>query len=231
MIIMIKNYISFSLTLWIILGNSHVIAQDEGLGEHNKANIHMHRSSIDELVNAFDSPSRSEWQQPDKVISLFGDLHEKKIVDLGAGSGYFTLRLAAKGAHVIAADVNDDFQEIIKEKLNSEELKTLSPSIELRKVPYDDPDLEENEADGILVVNTWHHIDNRKDYMNKVLIGIREGGRIIIVDFKLGVPGGPPDSHRLGLEKALEEIRDLDFQEIQVDTSMLERQYVIIGIK
>jgi SAM-dependent methyltransferase len=228
-----KNDLIHILTFLLVSGLSFTYswAQDEGIHEENEANRYMNRNSIESLVNAFDSPDRAEWQQPDKVIAVFGDVNEQKIMDLGAGSGYFTLRLAAKGAYVIAADVNDDFQEIIEEKLENEDLKELSKNIELRKVAYDDPSLGIEEVDGILVVNTWHHIDNRAAYMKKAIKGIKDGGKIVIVDFKLGVRGGPPDSHRLGLADAMSEIENLDFKEILVDTSLLERQYVIIGIK
>jgi len=208
-----------------------VHGQEEGKQEENKANQYMSQSSIESLVNAFDSPNRVNWQQPDKVIALFGDVSKLKIMDLGAGSGYFTLRLAAKGARVIAADVSDNFQEIMHEKLENEDFKELSDIIELRKIPYDNPGLSNEEVDGILIVNAWHHIDNRRPYMEKTLKGVKKGGKIIIVDFKLGVSGGPPDSHKLGLEQALDEIKDLDFYEILVDTELLERQYIIIGIK
>lgn len=206
-------------------------AQDEGKHNENEANQYMHRNSIESLVNAFDSPDRAKWQQPDKVIAVFGDINGRKIMDLGAGSGYFTLRLAAKGAKVIAADVNDSFQEVIQEKLENDDFQELSAKIELRKVAYNDPGLEIQEVDGILVVNTWHHIDDRHSYMKKAIKGVKDGGKIVIVDFKLGVPGGPPDSHRLGLADAIKEIDNLNFTEIQVDTLMLERQYIIIGVK
>ena len=228
-----KNKLFYILTIHLFFGLSitYSSAQDEGKHSENEANQFMNRSSIESLVSAFDSPDRAEWQQPDKVIAVFGDVNEQKIMDLGAGSGYFTLRLAAKGAYVIAADVNDNFQEVIEEKLENEDLKELSKNIELRKVAYDDPNLGIEEVDGILVVNTWHHIDNRRAYMKKAIKGVKDGGKIVIVDFKLGVRGGPPDSHRLGLADAMSEIENLDFKEILVDTSLLERQYVIIGIK
>ena len=228
-----KNDLIHILAILLVSGLSFTYswAQDEVIHEENEANQYMHRNSIETLVNAFDSPDRTEWQQPDKVIAVFGDVNEQKIMDLGAGSGYFTLRLAAKGAYVIAADVNDNFQEVIEEKLENEDLKELSKNIELRKVAYDDPNLGIEEVDGILVVNTWHHIDNRRAYMKKAIKGVKDGGKIVIVDFKLGVPDGPPDSHKLGLADAMSEIENLDFKEILVDTSLLERQYVIIGIK
>ena len=226
-----KLILILSLLLFSGFSITGSMAQEEGKHEENEANRYMNRNSIESLVNAFDSPDRAEWQQPDKVIEVFGDVNGQKIMDLGAGSGYFSLRLAAKGAHVIAADVSASFQEVISEKLENEDFKELSHNIELRKVEYDDPKLKNGEVDGILVVNTWHHIDDRRSYMKKAMKGINDGGKIVIVDFKLGVRGGPPDSHKLGLQDAMMEIEGLDFKEIVVDTLMLERQYLIIGIK
>jgi SAM-dependent methyltransferase len=219
------------LLLLIELSHSNVTAQEEDICEENNANQYMNQSSIESLVNAFDSPDREKWQQPEKVIALFGNVTDKTILDLGAGSGYFTLRLAAKGAQVISADVSDNFQNVIQEKLTREDFKQLSPKIELRKVPYDGPGLDNEEVDGILIVNTWHHIDDRTNYMRKLLNGVKKGGKIIIVDFKLGIEHGPPDSHKLGLEDALEEIKDINFAEILVENDLLERQYILIGTK
>jgi ubiquinone/menaquinone biosynthesis C-methylase UbiE len=212
----------------IALSSVVIKAQENDEPDDNKANQLMFQNSIESLVESFDSPDRAHWQKPDDVIALFGEVKGKKIMDLGAGSGYFTLRLAAKGANVIAADVNNSFQEIIREKLEKDELKVLSDKIELRKVPYDHPGLTKEEVDGILLVNTWHHINDRRNYLKKTLPGLKGKGRIIIVDFKLGVSGGPPDSHKLGLDEAMGEIKDLDFSEIKIDTTLLPRQYIII---
>ena len=226
----LRSFLVFLFFMTYIYGGT-IVAQENEVHHENEANRYMHQSSIESLVNAFDSPGRAAWQKPDEVIALFGDVSKQKIMDLGAGSGYFSIRLAAKGAQVIAADVSDSFQEIIQDKLSKQDLKLLAENIELRKVPYDNPGLNKKEVNGILVVNTWHHIDGRRSYMKKALEGVKNGGKIIVVDFKLGVPGGPPDSHKLGLETAMDEIKDLAFTEITVDTTLLERQYIIIGIK
>ena len=203
----------------------------EGKGAENEANRYMNRASVDRLIDAFDAPERVEWQKPDEVIALFGDLEGKTIMDLGAGSGYFSFRLANHGAHVIAADVNDEFQESIREKLKQDDFKQLSGNVELRKVPYDNPNLKNGEADGLLVVNTYHHLDDRTEYMKNALEGIKEGGKIIIVDFKTGMPFGPPESHKLSLTDAVNEMLNVGFSRLIIDVGLLERQYVIIGEK
>ena len=77
------------LFLLLISGFSftNTMAQEEGKHEENEANQYMNRNSTETLVNAFDSPGRAEWQQPDKVIEVFGDVNGQKIMDLGAGIG------------------------------------------------------------------------------------------------------------------------------------------------
>ena len=224
-----KNRIYYlqAVLLIAMLIHFNILAQEDG-DSGNKANQYMNRINIESLVNAFDSPERAEWQRPEKVIALFGDVSNQKIMDLGAGSGYFSLRLAAKGARVIAADVDERFQEIIRKKLENKDLSVLAERVELRKIGYDNPGLEREEVDGILIVDTWHHIDNRNMYIKKALEGVKKGGKIIIVDYKKGVPGGPPENHKLGMEEAMKEFGDINVENIHTDTKMLERQYIIM---
>jgi 2-polyprenyl-3-methyl-5-hydroxy-6-metoxy-1,4-benzoquinol methylase len=204
---------------------------EKAKGPENEANLYMNRANVDRLIDAFDSPERAIWQKPQEVIALFGELEGKAIMDLGAGSGYFSFRLANYGAHVIAADVNDEFQQSIRKKLEEDEFKHLQKNIELRKVPYDNPGLQPGEVDGILIVNTYHHLDDRINYMKKALPGLKKGGKIIIVDYKTGVSFGPPESHKLSLTDAANEMLNVGFSRLIIDVSMLERQYVIIGEK
>jgi len=77
------------------------------------ANKHMNSTSFEDLVIRFDSPERDAYQQPAKVLEYIGDVTGKKILDIGAGTGYFAFKLAAKGAEVIAGDVDDRFQNFI----------------------------------------------------------------------------------------------------------------------
>ncbi|MEL6276996.1 MAG: methyltransferase domain-containing protein, partial [Bacteroidota bacterium] len=129
-------------------------ATQHGHGRHHggSANAYMHQSSIEELIQRFESPARGEHQRPEKVIEYLGEVEGKKIVDIGAGSGYFSVKLAEQGAQVIAADVNDGFQDFLKSRIQENDII----NIELRKVPFDSPDLKDNEVDMALIVNTYH---------------------------------------------------------------------------
>ena len=72
----------------------------------------------------------------------------------------------------ITNDVSDKFLNKIKNK--KEELKLTDKQLESRKVPYDSPQIKTDEADAVIIVNTYHHIEDRPEYFSKVLTGLKK---------------------------------------------------------
>lgn len=201
----------------------HAHEQDE-TKKTKTANEHMHQSSVEELIERFESPERDAYQQPQKVLDYLGDLEGKTIVDIGAGSGYFSVKLAAEGARVIAADVSDEFQEALKKRIEENDLE----NIELRKIPYDSPELAPGEVDMVLIVNTYHHIENRSDYFSKVLKGTKENGELVLIDFfKAELPVGPPVGHKISIDRVVTELKEAGYTQFDVNVDLLDYQYII----
>lgn len=202
-------------------------------GNENEANKHMHKNSIEELSKRFEDKERAVWQKPEEVIAMLGDLKGKTVLDIGAGTGYFTFKIADQGAHVIAADVNDDFQNFIA--LKKKELSYTDDQIALRKIPYDAPGLEREEVDVVIIVNTYHHIENRIPYFKQVLKGLRPNGVLMVVDFAKkefdeAVPG-PPVTMRITREQVQEELTQSGFTNFSIDTELLKFQYILMAYK
>ncbi len=190
----------------------------------NTANEYMHRSSTEHLIKNFESPARDAYQKPEKVLEYLGELEGKKIMDIGAGSGYFSVKLASKGARVIAADVNDEFQAALQKRIDDNKLE----NIELRKIPYDSPNLADEEVDMVLIVNTYHHIENRSDYFEKVKQGIKDGGELVVIDyFKKEIPVGPPVNHKVSLETVKRELEQAGYTQLDVNTELLPYQFIV----
>ena len=188
------------------------------------ANEYMHKSSMEQLIKRFESPERDAYQKPEKVLTYLGDISGKLIMDIGAGTGYFSVKLAEKGAKVIAADVNDDFQQFLKKRIKENKLQ----NIELRKIPYQSPKLKDKEVDMVLVVNTYHHIENRTDYFKKVKKGINEKGELIIIDFfKKETPVGPPSHHKIALDVVIAELKKAGFTQFEKEVKLLPYQFII----
>ena len=151
----------------LLLGMTSVAAAQNAAHQgHGGANAHMNQQSFEQLTASFDSTERDAWQKPATVLAALGDLRGKTVMDIGAGTGYFSFRLAEAGAHVIAADVDERFQEFIERKRVE---RGLTPAqLELRRIPYDSPALKTGEADMVIIVDTYHHIESRPAYFAKV---------------------------------------------------------------
>ncbi len=193
--------------------------------QHDSANEHMHRHDFEDLVKRFESPERDEYQKPDLVLAELGDVSGQKIMEIGAGTGYFSFKLHATGAHVIAADVDERFQAYIENKKDS---LNISDGLELRLVPFDNPLLEDNEVDRVLIANTYHHIENRSEYFKQVASGLKREGELIVIDFfKIKTPVGPPLRMRLSEKEVIDELTLAGFKSFAVNDSILPYQYII----
>ncbi|MTI22163.1 class I SAM-dependent methyltransferase, partial [Fulvivirga sp. RKSG066] len=107
--------------------------------------------SFQKLVEQYEAPDRAKWQNPELVIDKLGIVEGKVIADIGAGSGYFTFRLAQKGASVVAIDIDDRFLEHIENR--KAELNNINPElVTTRLSTEEDPLLESEELDVALLV-------------------------------------------------------------------------------
>jgi len=187
--------------------------------------------SAPKIVNELDDPDRDLWQMPDKVLALFGDLAGSKMADIGAGTGYFTFRMAAKGANVLAVDIDSNFLEYIAKAA----IELPSPDfgrIETRITGSETPSLLAGEVDGVLIVNTAYFLPDRPNYFRQIYQGLKKGGRLVVVDFK-SEPSvvTPPQQLWISSAKLENELRQAGFVVTKKDVDTLPHQYMILAIK
>jgi len=131
---------------------------------------------------AYEGFSRDSWQQPDRVIEELGLAPGDRVADLGSGSGYFTLRLARAvepTGKVYAVDVDEEMNEYLRQRVHDAGLD----NVEVILGEYEDPLLPDGEIDLVLIVNTYHHIQERLSYFRNLQTDLAPGGRVAIVDF------------------------------------------------
>lgn len=229
-----------AITLLTSCGNnqkkapSNLKEDDSKKQEVLKDNNHNHsahnfsdKHSVEQLSKRFESPERDDIEKPQHLLKIMGNIEGKTIMDIGAGTGYYSVKFAEKGAKVIAADVSDQFQSYLENRIKE---KSIS-NIVLRKVHYDNPMLNDSEVDIVFIANTYHHIANRIAYLEKVKKGLKNNGEIVILDYlDIDFPSevtAPPKKMRVSIDKVINELKQAGFAFFQIEAGNLPYHYVI----
>jgi SAM-dependent methyltransferase len=218
-------------------GGAHAGHHPEGSGAAHGGDaggVDVHRpgmkhdfSDVAKLEKGFDGPERAAWQQPDHVIALMAITPGMTVVDIGAGTGFFEPPLAAAvgaAGKVLALDVEPNMVEHLTRRAREAGLA----QVEAKLVAPEDPGLAASSVDRILVVNTWHHIDDRGTYAAKLRAALRPGGAIYIVDFDKTSAKGPPPMHKLEPREVIAELEAGGLDAEQVEEELTE-QYVVVA--
>jgi ubiquinone/menaquinone biosynthesis C-methylase UbiE len=174
--------------------------------------------------------NRDAWQKPRIVIDKLGDIDSKVIADIGAGTGYFTFRMALRNASIIAVEIDPVMIELIETfKLNLP--NSICNQIQTRKGTVDSPLLKDNEVDIAVIINTITYLKNPEVYLKEVLKAIKPGGKVMIVDFK-PVPlgsGVEEPNKKMKPESVVTLLTKAGFINIDTDKTSLEYQYIILA--
>jgi ubiquinone/menaquinone biosynthesis C-methylase UbiE len=181
----------------------------------------------EEWVERFEGQERLAWQKPDEVVAALGLGEDATVADIGAGTGYFSIRLAraVPNGRVFAVDVEADMVRYLTERVSQERLENVTV---LTGQP-DNPALPE-PVDVAFVCNVYHHIDDRESYFAQVRRSLAPGGRLVVVDFKKDAPAdspGPPAEHRLREADVERELAGAGFTLTASDRDLLPFHYML----
>jgi cyclopropane fatty-acyl-phospholipid synthase-like methyltransferase len=146
------------------------------------------------------------------------------VADIGAGTGYFTVRLARLAAKpkVYAVDIEPAMIEHLRHRITAEGLTNANAI----QAAADATNLPE-PVDLALVVDTYHHIPNRVAYFAALKGRLKQGARLAIVDFRKGAPSGPPEEFRFTPDQIEAELAKAGFS-LQTTHDFLPRQIFLI---
>jgi ubiquinone/menaquinone biosynthesis C-methylase UbiE len=202
----------------------------------NNAKSNTEIQKTDKTDVASDDPvnekedGRKTWQKPDLVLQKLGDVTGMTVADIGAGTGYFSFRLLRKAEKVIAIDIDPVMTKFMDaySKSYPEEFRE---KLETRLATPDNPMLKDNEADLIIIVNTFAYIDNKVTYLSNLKKKLKPGGRLAIIDFKMKRMDiqAPPFESRILLHDVEEQVYEAGFNTVSTDDTSLEYQYFVFG--
>ena len=187
---------------------------------------HQHSfGDAEKWAHVFDDPARDEWQKPHEVIQALGLAPDAVVADLGAGTGYFSARLAdmlRAAGRVYAVDLEPDMVKHLAKRARDEHLPNLVP---VKATPQDAR--LPAKVDLVLLVDVYHHIDDRERYFARLMRSLKPGGRLAVIDFTMDSPDGPPREARVAPEAVKAELGRAGYAFVE-EHGFLPRQYFLI---
>lgn len=212
-----------------------VAQQDPSPAERGADDISSHRPSrqiapvmsylgADWLVR----PERDREELPDRVIEALEIPPGSTVIDLGAGVGYFTWRLARQvgpEGRVIATDVQPEMLDMLAANLRQRGIKNVEPVLATQADSRLAPD---TGAELVLLVDVYHELSRPALTMRQVLSALKPGGRLVLVEYREEDPSIPIHPlHKMSVEGARAEIEPVGFEFVKV-LDFLPSQHIII---
>ncbi|MDQ3181018.1 MAG: class I SAM-dependent methyltransferase [Acidobacteriota bacterium] len=156
-------------------------------------------------LSIFESEERAKNLQIDRVMDILKIAEGKSVADIGAGSGWFTVRAAARvGAKgkVFAVEINQEYINYINERAKKENF----PNIQTVLGTEDDPKLSKQTVDAVLILKTYHEIAQPVKVLQNLHTALKKDALVGVID-----RNGKGDDHGIDKEKVIEEARRAGF--------------------
>lgn len=178
--------------------------------------------------------NRDAWQKPDEVLRALGLQPGQVVADLGAGTGYFTFRLAEAvrpGGRVIAQDIDAAALRSILRRARTLAREATDPSqapnVDVALGLPDYTGIASDTVDVAFICNVYHHVRDRSAWVRDVYRIVKSGGRVVLIDFYKRPTPGPPVAMRISEDQARREWEAGGFRHVETLT-FLPYQYMMV---
>jgi ubiquinone/menaquinone biosynthesis C-methylase UbiE len=179
-------------------------------------------------LGQLEGPDRDVWQRPEQVMDALNIAEGSYVADLGAASGWFTVRLAVRvgpNGRVYAEDIQPQMIEVIKRRVPRE---IGYNNVHTRLGTAEDPKLPIGELDAVLIVDAFHEMEKPVELLRNAARALKPTGRLGIVEFtKAGGGPGPPMDERVDPERVIREAQEAGLRLID-RPNMLRYQYMLV---
>lgn len=198
-------------------------AGQEPRSEHEMHGLHRDPKAY---IAALDDPKRDAYQKPHDVMQALDVKAGEVIADIGAGSGYFTFRLAqhvGSAGHVYAVDISPDMIRHLQARAKALKASNVSPIL----ARPDDP-LLPRPVNRFVIVDVWHHVEDQSAYLATMKKQLKPGGQVVMIDFhKRDLPVGPPTAMKIAREDLIQQMQTHGFR-VAKEHTFLPYQYFLV---
>ena len=172
-------------------------------------------------------PEREQEEMPDRVVKALRIPRGATVVDLGAGVGYFTWRLAKRvgpKGRVIATDIQQEMLYMLVRNMRNRGIKNVETILSTQA----DPRLPEGEVDLVLLVDVYHELAYPARTMAHVRRSLKPGGRLVVIEYREEEPWVPIHPlHKMTLEQVRREIEPTGFEFLEV-MHFVPSQHIVV---
>jgi ubiquinone/menaquinone biosynthesis C-methylase UbiE len=155
-------------------------------------------------LSIFESAGRDERLQIKRVMDILGVTTGKNVADIGAGSGWFTVRAAKRVGvgTVYAVDINPEATRYIDQRAQKEKLANVKTVLS----KPDDPMLPTNSVDAVLLLKTYHEVAHPVELLRNLHAALRAGAKVGIID-----RNGNGENHGVGKDMVIREAQEAGY--------------------
>jgi ubiquinone/menaquinone biosynthesis C-methylase UbiE len=174
-----------------------------------------------------DRPEREMEEEPQRAIEALDLQRGNVVADVGAGSGYMTVRMAERvgpTGRVYANDVQPEMLKMLDERLKKERITNVT----LVQGAPDDPRLPADTLDLILMVDVYHEFSEPQKMLRAMYRALKPGGRLVLLEYRKEDPSIPIRiEHKMTVQEARMELEAEGYRFVRVD-GRLPRQHILI---
>ncbi|MEZ5044496.1 MAG: class I SAM-dependent methyltransferase [Saprospiraceae bacterium] len=174
-------------------------------------------------------PEREREENVSRAMQHMKLKGDESIADIGAGSGYYTFRMAERvpDGKVFAVDIQSEMLDLMRRKIKREHIG----NVELIKGQETSPNLAENSVDMVLMVDVYHELSYPKEMMQQVVKALKPGGRFILLEYRMEDPAVPiKQLHKMSVAQAVKEMKAVELQ-LQENITNLPWQHFMVFAK
>jgi len=157
-------------------------------------------------LSIFDSPGREDRLQISRVMDILEITQGKAVADIGAGSGWFSVRAARRvgeSGAVYAVDINPEAAHFIDERAKKEQLRNVKTILS----KPDDPLLPARSVDAVLMLKTYHEVAHPVTLLRNLREALRPGAKVGVID-----RNGNGEDHGVGREVVIREAQEAGYK-------------------
>ena len=186
----------------------------------------MSAEGADWLVRA----DREEFEQPEKVVDALKLQNGMVVADIGAGVGYFSLRIAKRvgpAGEVLAVDIQPEMLNLLKKNQERERLTNVEPVLGT----VTDPHLPQEMIDLALLVDVYHECQYPEEMITQIRNSLKKNGRLVLIEYRGEDPTVPiKPEHKMTVKQVLAEIEPMGFQ-LKERLEFLPWQHILVFMK